>query len=223
MGKRKSTPVGEKFNRWTIIGDAESKPLPSGGTTRMVVARCDCGTELVVCMSNVTRGLTRSCGCLRSEVLSANKLTHGMTRSPEHRAWAAMKTRCYNENEDGWENYGARGITVCDRWRDSFEAFFADMGPRPGPGYSIDRIDGDGNYQPDNCRWATASEQAQNRRGSCEWVLHGVTYRTQQEAAAALGVSMGSIMSKCLAKTKWHDCYRRPRIGAKRTPRRRAK
>lgn len=87
-----------------------------------------------------------------------------MRKSLEYHSWYNMKTRCYNKNYDGFENYGARGITVCDRWRNSFENFYADMGPKPNKDYSLDRINTNGNYEPSNCRWATKSEQVRNQR-----------------------------------------------------------
>jgi hypothetical protein len=90
--------------------------------------------------------------------------THGMTESPEYLAWDNMRARCTRPSYIGWENYGGRGITVCGEWLDSFEAFYDHIGPRPGPGYSVDRIDNDGNYEPGNVRWATHSQQRINSR-----------------------------------------------------------
>jgi len=116
-------------------------------------------------------------------------------RSPEYRAWTMMKTRCYNANNHKYPAYGGRGIEVCDRWRGSFETFLEDMGPRPGKGYSIDRIDNDSNYEPSNCRWATASQQASNR-GSTRWIEVKGERRTLQEWAAMLGAHSQTIADR---------------------------
>jgi hypothetical protein len=93
-----------------------------------------------------------------------------------YRVWQAMITRCCNQNQPGYKNYGGRGIRVCDRWRNSFEAFIEDMGERPGPGYSLDRIDNDGNYEPGNCRWATRTEQRRNCRHLIKVMFEGREY-----------------------------------------------
>lgn len=100
--------------------------------------------------------------------------SHGMSRSPEYSAWRALRERCRNPNAQAWANYGGRGIRVCDRW-ESFDAFFADMGERPGPGFEIDRIDNSGNYEPSNCRWATCKENNRNKRSNRHLTMDGVT------------------------------------------------
>lgn len=117
------------------------------------------------------------------------KTTHGMSRTPEHRAWAKMKERCFNPNNKDWHIYGGRGITVCERWRNSFEAFFEDMGLKPSPRHSLDRYpDQDGNYEPGNVRWATARQQALNLRVNRLVTVNGETLPLK-EACRRLGIA----------------------------------
>ena len=113
-------------------------------------------------MDRVRLGETKSCGCLNLELISNRNKSHGLSGTPEHRAWKAIKGRCYNKNNQDYRLYGERGIRVSDEWLNSFETFLADMGPRPSDKHSIERNDSDGDYCAGNCRWALAIEQANN-------------------------------------------------------------
>ncbi len=128
--------------------------------------RCDCGKEKPIRSSHVIQGRTKSCGCLNKELARTRGIrTHGLIHTPEYRTWANMKDRCYRKTHPQWDSYGGAGIIVCQQWKDSFETFLADMGPRPSPKHSIDRYPNPfGNYEPANCRWATQSQQMRNRR-----------------------------------------------------------
>lgn len=164
---------GRRFGRLTVVRLHGKKPngYHANGTPlhRLTwFCQCDCGATAVVAGRELRRGETKSCGCAKKELIGALNRTHGMTRKREYRSWQAMKERCGNLNNCHFNNYGGRGIQVCERWRNSFENFLADMGKCP-PLHSIDRIDVDGDYTPENCRWADAATQTINRRGMGHW------------------------------------------------------
>jgi hypothetical protein len=188
--------------------------------------RCDCGNTTRVGITTLKNGASQSCGCYRRDSLSARTKTHGCgdpahpTR--EYRVWSGMKQRCLNHNATGWNNYGGRGITICDRWKDSFESFLADMGVSPSDLHSLDRIDNDGPYAPDNCRWALQRVQDNNKRTNRRLTHDGHT-RTLTEWARALNVPIHQIENRVRAGWPVHRVLMQPVSRAHQHPRSRTK
>lgn len=158
--------TGMKFNHLTVLGY-----VGRIGANNQWNCLCDCGNQKIVCGGNLKSNHTTSCGCFHKDQTSKATKTHGLSKSIEYAIWAGMKSRCSDLDN---QKYGGRGIRVCDRWINSFENFYLDMGLRPSASHSIERIDVNGNYEPSNCKWATNEEQAWNRRNTRKDVLNGV-------------------------------------------------
>lgn len=162
--------TGERYTRLVAL-----RRLENLNGDAVWLFRCDCGVEVARRIAYVRHGNSGSCGCLNREKVKARSTKHGHTRgaspTPEYRSYSRMKRRCLNVRDIRYPTYGGAGIKVCDRWLDSFDKFLADMGPMPAPDYSIERIDNSGHYAPENCKWASRSEQGRNKRNN-RFVLH---------------------------------------------------
>lgn len=160
---------GDVYNRLTAVEFI--------GTTRrkqkLWLWKCSCGNDKLALAASVKCGNATSCGCYGAEQVAASVRKHGHRETPEYNVWCHIKSRCYNPKNEKYALYGGRGITVCDEWLNSFEAFLKDVGYRPRSGYSIDRIDTNGNYEPGNCRWSTQKEQCNNRRNNSRLMFRG--------------------------------------------------
>lgn len=176
--------TGQKFNRLLVIGFDHK----NGSRKCFWKCRCDCGNTAVVDGTHLRMGVVGSCGCYHLDRASEANTTHGMTGSKIHRAWKNMIQRCTNPHNGHWADYGGRGITVCDAWKDSFQAFYKDVGDPPTPDHEIDRKDNNLGYMPDNVRWATLTEQTRNRRTTINVTIGGIEHNLQ-EACNKFGVN----------------------------------
>lgn len=161
---------GKTFGRLTVLCRATN----TGRGRARWECSCTCGTFKTVVGTDLTNGHTKSCGCWRKDMPAEKFRTHGLRQSDEYRIWSHMKSRCSNPNTPYFDRYGGRGITVCERWQD-FENFYRDMGPRPGPEYSIERLDNDQGYDPFNCVWSLPADQARNRSTVRLFTHSGIT------------------------------------------------
>ena len=182
--------TGRQFGKLKVLEKAYSKALKSGGYEQFYKCQCECGNITIVRGGNLRNGATASCGCGIKEAAT----THGMSKSAIYRTWGNIKDRCNNPNCKNYFNYGGRGIKICDRWI-NFENFYEDVSKLPHfgeKGYSLDRIDNDGDYCPDNVRWATAKEQERNKRNNVIVEYQGQKM-TLSEASEKSGVQAATL------------------------------
>lgn len=184
--------IGMRFGRLVVIKQAPYHITPAGNRSQQWTCKCDCGTVKNVSASGLKGGRTHSCGCYNREVASARAKTHSKSKTRLYSIWQRMKSRCNYPHNNRYEYYGAKGITVCDEWNKDFMAFYKwAMDTGYSENLTIDRIDVNGNYEPNNCRWATIKEQANNKSSSLkvtyqgktlpviEWAkIKGIKYRT---------------------------------------------
>ena len=197
IGPNPNWMIGERFGRWVVVAFHGRHR----GTKYLHVV-CDCGRQNVIQQKCLTRGESESCGCLAREIAAKQQTKHGHARrdphgrrwaSSEYKTWDAMLRRCRDVERPEWQDYGGRGITVCERWQ-TFINFYADMGPKP-PGLSIERIDNNGNYEPNNCKWATSLEQMRNRRCSIYLEVGGIRLPLM-EWSKRTGIRYGVLISR---------------------------
>lgn len=192
---RKIDFYGKRFGRLVVIGEA----VKNKHGQRQVLCQCDCGNKKAVIGSLLNNGTTKSCGCFKIDRIKETKTRHGHATkgqvSSTFRTWWSIIDRCTNEKASGYAKYGAKGITVCERWLEKFENFLEDMGEKPSPKHSIDRINPKAGYSPDNCRWATMKEQQNNRTNNRLIFANGQT-KTLMQWADDLKMSHSSILGR---------------------------
>lgn len=168
---------GLRFGLLTVLDRA---PRRGKHSAAQWLCQCDCGTVMQARSDNLKRGNTGSCGCQSSRAMIGSRSRkhghyHGHRPTLTWNSWAAMRRRCLDPRTVNYHRYGGSGVTVCDRWRNDFQAFLADMGERPAPDYTLDRIDGGKSYEPGNCRWASKTEQSRNLSSNRLIFFHGET------------------------------------------------
>ena len=202
-GKKLIDMQGMRFGRLVVLRRDGTK-----GKAATWECLCDCGNHCVTAGGSLRKGRSVSCGCWKREGYGGACRTHADTHSPEHNTWSKIIGRCKNKNDNAYHRYGGRGITVCDRWL-KYENFLSDMGRRPSDAHSIDRIDNNGCYEPNNCRWATAAEQSRNRRSNVFVEVDGYKM-VLKDAADKFGIPYKTVHARISNGWEIMDALTRP-------------
>ncbi len=201
--------TGKRFGRLEVLSRAEKIPKHS-----LWNCKCDCGEMVKVKGGNLTHGSTNSCGCLHRELSSVRNGKHWLSADCTtaedknlYRLWSGIKQRCTNPKAQSWERYGKRGITICKDWMDypAFYTWAKEHGYKRG--LSIDRIDNNGSYSPENCRWASAKEQARNRSNT-NYIYIGGVKTPLNDVTEALGIAQGNVLRRVRSGRPFNVCYR---------------
>lgn len=199
MVKVRRSLCGERFGRLTVLWQTDDYISPQGIHAAKWYCKCDCGNYCSVAGRELKNGDTKSCGCLKrgkNPKISEAKKTHGMSKTRIYYIWRSMKTRCNNPNDTAYHNYGARGIRVCDKWNNSFEEFHSwAINNGYDKLYTLERIDVNDNYYPENCKWVTMKEQQNNRRNNATYTVNGET-KTLSQWAECVGMSRSALWNR---------------------------
>lgn len=200
--------LGERYGRLVVVSNTAPYVSPKGLVLPKVNCLCDCGVFKSILVNSLKTGHTQSCGCYLVESrFETRNATHGKSGTPEYKIWKSMKARCSNPKAKHYDSYGGRGITVCDRWLDSFENFLEDMGERPTSEHSIERLDVNGGYDLGNCKWLEFSFQARNKRKRIDNTSGktGVFYHKKSKSWDVIWMDGVKRKTKCFSISKFGD------------------
>ena len=186
--------TGQRYGRWLVLGRGEEHTQRNGAKRVRWTCQCACGKIALVKAASLSNGKSQSCGCLSIQRTKDRNFKHGYTGLPEFTIWLGIKRRCFNPKFSAYPRYGGSGVTLAPEWMD-FARFYKDLGPRPGRGYSIDRIDGARGYEPGNCRWATYAEQNRNTSRTV-WVTYSGKRMALVDAAMEAGISRNTVSNR---------------------------
>jgi len=192
-GQHNNSLVGKRFGNLKVISKSDNRVYGKVSWD----CKCDCGETKTVPTSHLTGGYVKSCGCLKNPSgEDSPTYKHGMKGTPLYKIWQHMKQRCNRKTHRQYDDYGGRGIKVCDRWEGSFENFYEDMADNYKEGLTIERINNNENYTPENCKWATREEQARNKRNNIEIEYDGKTFPTFKEFSEYVGVNYNTLYNR---------------------------